>query len=187
MLNRRNALTAAATLPALAVPAAVAGARPVASERKLLALEANIYRAWEHLDSNILAEAEGRFWEWETANPKPKMREATKQEALAFFQSGYSTMGAEYEQASAEHDRAMAEWEARHEAAKEDTGYNRAHELETAANDRLDAAIMAMCDTPATTMEGLRCKARAAAKVDGGNLESDLAWSIVDDLRDDIA
>jgi hypothetical protein len=187
MLNRRKALTAAATLPALAVPLAVAGAMPDASERKLLALEAEIYQAWEHLGSKILETAENAQHEWNEQNPRPTMRDPTKAESRT-LRLGFAndervpSFGEEYERDEADHKRALAEWEARHEAAKEDTGYNLAHELEEEANERLDEAIMAMCDAPATTLEGLRCKARAAAKVDDRNLDSDLAWSIVEDL-----
>ena len=67
MLNRRNALTAVATLPALAVP----GAMPIASERNLLALEAEIRQVWDHLGSvcEVLAGAEERMHAWEKATP----------------------------------------------------------------------------------------------------------------------
>jgi hypothetical protein len=41
-----------------------------------------------------------------------------------------------------------------------------------------------MTDTPATTIEGLRCKARASAKAERANAEPDLAWSMVDDLAE---
>ena len=95
-----------------------------------------------------------------------------------------ASQSAEYEKDEAEHKLALAAWETRHEAAKETTGYARAHELECQASDRLNTAEQSMCDTPATTIEGLRCKARAAAKIDGGNLTSDLAWSMVEDLAE---
>jgi hypothetical protein len=191
MLNRRNALTAVATLPALAAPAAVAGAMPAASEQKLRALEAEIYLAWEHLGSVLeihLGAAETRLHDWKKANPKPIMRDPTKAESrtlrLAFANGGESSFGEEYEKEYAEHKRVLSAWEVRHETAEKETGCNRAHELESLASERLDAAIMAMCDTPATTIEGFRCKARAAAKVERGNANPDLAWSIVDDLAE---
>jgi hypothetical protein len=92
-----------------------------------------------------------------------------------------------WSQASAEHHRAVSAWEARRDTAKEETGYNRANELAGQVNNRLSDAVMAMCDTPAMTMEGVRCKARAAAKVERGNADSDLLWSIVDNLRGDTA
>ena len=75
----------------------------------------------------------------------------------------------------------MAAWETRHEAA---IWYNRANKLEDLANERLSDAILAMTDTPATTIEGLRCKARASAKAERANAEPDLAWSMVDDLAE---
>jgi hypothetical protein len=51
------------------------------------------------------------------------------------------------------------------EVAKEVTGDNRAHELQDQAHERLTAAIEATAETRAITMEGLRCKARASAKI----------------------
>jgi hypothetical protein len=189
MLNRRNALTAAATLPALAVPAAVTGAMPDTSESKLRALEAEIYQAWDSLGSvlEILEAGEKALSEWEKQNPKPESGELTQGEIQMLYRRLMGEKGppddscaAEYEKNKVERKRVMAAWETRHEAAKEETGYNRANQLESQAGDRLGAAIDAMCDTPATTMEGLRCKARAAAKIDSG--DSDLAWSMVEDL-----
>jgi hypothetical protein len=187
MLNRRNALTAVATLPALAVPTAVA---MLSSEGKLLALEAEIYQAWKHLGSvlDTVATGEAALHKWEKQNPKPIMRDPTKAESrvlrLAFAEGGEASFGEEYEKEYATHKCALSAWEARHETANEDTGCNRAHELASLASERLDAAIMMMCDTPATTIEGLRCKARASAKVERDNAESDLAWSMVDDLAE---
>jgi hypothetical protein len=39
------------------------------------------------------------------------------------------------------------------------------HELHDQAHERLTAAIEATAETRAITMEGLRCKARASAKI----------------------
>jgi hypothetical protein len=49
------------------------------------------------------------------------------------------------------------------------------------ANDKLQAALDALCDTPARTVRGLQVKARAT-KIDTGEMFHDLRQSILDDL-----
>lgn len=77
----------------------------------------------------------------------------------------------------------MKAWDERHEAAKEESGYNRADALAESAHSRIKAATEAMASTRATTIEGIHCKARASAKIDEwASIESKLAVSIMEDL-----
>jgi hypothetical protein len=122
------------------------------------------------------------------------MREATRKEHRTFLQrvangEGLKAdLGAAYERDSAEHTRALSAWEARHEAAKEESGYNRADTLGDLANSRLSAAKEAMANTRGITIEGLRCKARASAKIEEwASTDPHLAISTVEDLTGKIA
>ena len=162
----------------------------VSELEQLHALEAEIYQAWEHLGSvcGILGEAEDALWKWEKQNPKPRGREPTRAELSQYLQQtlgeqgSKASFGAAYEQDGTEHKHALAAWEARHETAKEESRYNRACKLEDLANERLSVAIEALAGTRTTTLEGLRCKARVAAKTEYANADPQLAWSMVEDL-----
>ena len=70
----RGAAVASAVIPASAGAVLASTDGELA---KLLALEAEIFQAWEHLGStcDILAAAEGRLHAWQEANPKPVVRE----------------------------------------------------------------------------------------------------------------
>jgi hypothetical protein len=169
----------------------------------LLALEAEISQAWEHLASvcDILAVAESRMAAWQKANPKPTIREHRPysqnkaDDAIRRAQERaqgnpsddfiFATIAnADYKAAHAEHEVAMGDWRARHEAAEEETGLNRAHELEGLAHERLRAAINAMASTRAATIEGICAKARASAKIEEwASADPELALSIVEDLN----
>jgi hypothetical protein len=185
----RGAAIASAALPASAGAALAMSAGTC--EHELLAFETEISQAWEHLGSvcGIHEVAEKRLAAWQNANPKPTLREPTTAEKKDFLHrvlngEGLSAkFGEDYEKASAEHERALKAWKTRHEAAKQESGYNRAHELEGLANSRLRAAIEAMAVTRARTVEGIRCKARASAKIEEwASTEPDLAYSIVEDF-----
>jgi hypothetical protein len=145
------------------LPATAANPRlAAASERELLALEAEIYQAWEHLGSvcDIVATAEGRLYKWKR---KPQTNNAgSDAERAQSFPSARGQwgglegrLGRRYERDSAEHTRALSAWEARHEAAKGESGYNRADTLGDLANkSRLSAAKEAMANTRGITIEG---------------------------------
>jgi hypothetical protein len=181
---------------AAAVPLALPVLAPAAalSDAGLLAMEAEIERAWAHLGSvcDELAVAERTMAEWEQRNPRPKIAEfevGTEAEYKIWWadvqaHGGDETKATAFDpngalkRAMRDHAAAIREWKPRHERAKDQSGLNRAHDLETAANNRVSAATDAMVLKAATTLEGYRCKARCARKTG----DSDLAWSIVDDL-----
>ena len=68
------------------------------------------------------------------------------------------------------------------EIAKDEVGENAAHALQHEIHDRLSDAEDKLCNTRATTLDDLRCKARISLLVERGNMQQPIAQSIVDDL-----
>src|SRR4051794_23769127 len=78
-LNRRNALTAVASLPALAVPAAAVAAMA----DTVFAAGRAVEEAWRHLGEacDMLEPAERAVQKWEKLNPKPRQPEGESRSA----------------------------------------------------------------------------------------------------------
>jgi hypothetical protein len=192
----RRSFVRSAAVASVTLPAAIANTGPAdASERELLALESEMSHVWEHLGAalDLYDVAETRVAAWTKANPKPTLREPTKAETKHFRQhigrqlaDGEplrANYGGEYEKAEAAHKRAIEGWEAAHEKAEEELGYNRADQLVRLAWARIDALREAMTAIRATTLEGIRCKARVSVKIDeSASTEPALALSVVEDL-----
>jgi hypothetical protein len=154
-ISRRSLVTTAAVLPALAVPAASALAAGEAGEdAKLRRLGDEVRSAYEALGLvlDALAVAERRLFQWRHANPEPDKESA-----------------------------AWIEWPKREAAFKRACGYDEARAAGDEANDKLDDAIDAACETPARTMRGLIAKARIG-EIDPEVVGQYVAQSIIDDL-----
>jgi hypothetical protein len=124
------------------------------------------------------------MFEWARHNPKPTRRESRMEiEKNLDRVSGFKEFRcrldiADEEAATREHNLAMGEWRTREQAAKRDCGH-----VKNTALDELLEEMEALYDEPAkipaTTVNGLRCKARLVRASDGG---PDLYRSVVDDL-----
>jgi hypothetical protein len=184
----RSAAAASAVLPA---SAGTALALTAGSEiEELRALEAEISQAWEHLGSvlDIFEQAEKRLAVWKEQNPKPVVRECklySQDEADAAIRQAQErdardpsfrspsfiyvpVANADYKAAWREHEEAMKAWDERHEAAKEESGYNRADALAESAHSRIKAATEAMASTRATTMKASTARLAPLRKLTNG-------------------
>jgi hypothetical protein len=78
-----------------------------------------------------------------------------------------------------QYEEARKAWQFRYKAAKQECGLIEADALQDRAHDELNYAIEKLANTRATTIEGLRCKARLAKMMD----ENDhVIASLLDDL-----
>jgi hypothetical protein len=118
--------------------------------------EARADEAWARLGGacDVLGRAEMQVFEWRKRNPKPEW----------------------HEDQFAERNEA---WQIQDETVERQHSVPAAREQQDAANSAISEAVDNVCSIRATTIEGFRCKARLADKL----RDSDLAWSIVDDLQ----
>ena len=80
-----------------------------------------------------------------------------------------------------QHEEACKAWRARYETEHEN-GRTSAEALQDRAGDKLSDAIEKLINTRATTIEGLRCKARLVKMMDSQDHE--IMLSLVDDLTE---
>ena len=114
-------------------------------------------------------------------NLQPQLPERSLSEderrACAELQKAFAANGPD-EATKAKHDAERANWEKRKATAECQTGKAAAHERQSAFWDEHALLVEKLSEMQATTMDGLKVKARLALMMD----EEDLAWSIVEDL-----
>jgi hypothetical protein len=126
---------------------------------------------------------------WEKLNPKPRQPEGVSrcvgetdaQFLLRLFRTRNDGPSVEWQ----EYEKAKEAWEGRRKAAEHESGKIAANALQTEAGKRLSDAEEKLCATRATTIDGLRCKARVAVLTEeNANADGPIAWSIVEDLME---
>lgn len=187
-LSRRSLFAAAAIVPAVVLPAVAFGSPDVA----LLAFEPRLKMAWaeQGLVSDRLLKAGRAFADWGRRNPRPKMREpkvGTEAEYNVWFAAdakaddkssvAHLNPNADLKAAIGEHQVAVAQWKRRERIARQQSGLLELQAAEAEIGKRISALGDEVRAIPATTLEGLKTKARMNAYV------TDLAEAIVDDLR----
>jgi hypothetical protein len=200
-LNRRAVLAGAATVPALAVPAA-AGSPPLADSRLLeLERQVNLAEAAAVEVGHLHTEAEEAMFVWEQNNPEPVLRSTEPPEldlalmralapygddrlvrAVRAILHGLDENGAA-EAVFAEHSAAIEFWERRQEVARVNCRYDELEARYEGLLEQADALRAEAAEIVACSIEDLRCKARMMCEADLLSLGSPLAESIVDDLR----
>jgi hypothetical protein len=139
--------------------------------------------AWQGLGRtcDVLGVADEAMFEWQRRNPKPVMRKYQK--ASEIERDNWIRLvaeaddpikvvaiilspGADEEAAHQEHEEAMKAWQLRYEAAEHENERIAAEALQTAAGDELSEAVERLANTRATTIDGLRCKARLFRMMD---------------------
>ena len=128
-------------------------------DEALILLGHQLAEAWRALGDacSTLSVAEGKIFDWRHLNPEPHPDEAPQQQA---------------------YQQAIQAWRDREAEAERLSGYDKAKEGEDRANDEVSRFLDAIRNTPARNMYGLIAKARAAEQTQ----DSDLAWSVIDDL-----
>jgi len=193
--TRRAVLTAAAIIPTAILPGMGRPSSNVA-DRELFEIEAKVRKLLPRMRAagDLHAESEEAMIEWKRLNPEPKLTEAKDEAALQLRavwkqlsegkvgnnQINWPEESADRKARKSEHSAAIAEWSIRHNAALKKC---HAAEREAAWQEIVDQ-ICTLCneaaEIPATTLEGLKCKARLA-DTDGGD-DDNLGQSIVRDL-----
>jgi hypothetical protein len=187
--SRRAIMAGVAAMPIAAIVAKSARASAHSADRKLFAIETEVrdLKAKVHAACDLHTESEEAMAAWASRNPRPKMREtyqAKEREVDDFIRALLAKVkmpdpNADLKAAMAEHEQALTKWSNRRRAAEANC---RLDEREAAFNELLDQ-MSALCEQaekiPATTIEGLKCKARL---VELNDHEPCLALSIANDL-----
>jgi hypothetical protein len=175
--SRRRFLQAGAAA-SLAVPAV---ALPFA-DAEVLAMEPVVADLWKRLGP-VLDEAnrcDNAMFEWRRQNPEPLLPTPPLSErghrAVAELQKALDANEPD-EAVRAKHEAEHAVW-AKREAPEWQAAKAASEEHQRAFWDEQAQVVETLSAMPATTLEGLRTKARAALLMD----EEALAWSIVEDL-----
>ena len=190
--SRRAILAGASAVPIAAVIAKSASASVHSADRKLFAIETKVrdLKAKMLAAGDLHTKSEEAMAAWASRNPRPKMRELTYQpkerEVDDFIRALQAKVqmpdpNADLKAAMAEHEQALTEWSNRRSSAEANC---RLDEREITFNGLLDQ-MSALCEQaekiPATTIEGLKCKARLVELHDPDQ-EPCLALSIANDL-----
>lgn len=176
--TRRHVLGAAAA----AVPVVLAGpalAIEAGDDRALLALEPLLVEA---LQRKAIAEkahslADKAFGKWKDVNPPPPRPPGG---GVNGTKEAYRTFKAALEQ----YELVLAKWKARQEAALLKCRHRETEVLAEQAEDAATELCWQIEDTPAMTIEGLKCKARMSKIARGAKMleANDIALSISDNL-----
>jgi hypothetical protein len=193
--TRRAVLTAAAIIPTAALPGMGRPSSNVA-DRELFEIEAKVRELLPRMRvaGDLHTESEEAMIEWKRLNPEPEMKGTNEQEKELKYRDVFKQLSqgktgnlikwpeesADAKAAKSDHSASFAEWSIRHNAALKEC---RSAEREAAWEEFIDQ-IHILCDDaaeiPATTLEGLKCKARLA-DTDGSD-DDNLGQSIVRDL-----
>jgi len=203
--TRRTILAGAAAVPITIVAGASPAQSMGAGDRELFDIEAEI----RELDARVKTiaprhtKAEEAVIRWDRRNPQPKMREVSEDHVLDDMQAAIALHlrtpsrsilkhmidlenqrpeSADLKAAKAEHFAALAQWSIRRQAALYKCGFD---EIDAEWNRLLDqGASLAerAAQIQATTIDGIRCKARLAA-FDCVDKDA-IAASIVGDLNE---
>jgi hypothetical protein len=129
---------------------------------------------------------QGAMIEWRKENPKPKMPETVRLDGETdrdFVSRLMDKIGDGVSVEWAEYAHELEGWQLRHETAEIETGLTAAEEQSGRAHEDVCAAEQKLAATRATTMDGLRCKARMSDLIrEYDHANAPIAESVVKDL-----
>jgi hypothetical protein len=180
-LSRRHLVTAAAALPALAMPAAVlpvaALAKPIAAPAELdpvIELAERTIKTWDEFGAAITAVSplEELKFDWRRKNPPPEQEAADVVVEQSRDAAGYLICNVrcepsgQIEQKKIAHNRAYRNWERRKARFAKRCGYSAAYAKQCEVHDAHSAVRDQLEETQPRTWAGFVAKARAARHLD---------------------
>jgi hypothetical protein len=183
-LNRRAALGALASAPALAL---ASSASPVHPDAALFAMQSAIDAADRELEAAqaVLNPAQVAYFRKRPDRPAEPEVEFLAEERQAIDLLGAARRIREGKPPLPDwvaHGQAVADYERECERLEAECGVAAAEEMQAAAHETISQVQADLVGTPAKTLAGLIFKARYAAAHYEGDYDDDVMSSIVDDL-----
>lgn len=187
---------AAACLERLVSPASSTAANipTLAYELEIEQVVAELEKANEQHERalRVYGDAEEHVFAWQRANPKPEMRRTTVgeidwpedrpieygTESYFEYQKLVDEANADISAAIGEHSKAFSAWSLKRKEVQAKYRYLEVRAAEHLAGDAVGALANRLGELPVRTVRDMKLKATWAEKLG----DSDLAWSLVDDL-----